>query len=374
MKKIAVFHPSNELYGADRIMVLATKAMATYQPIIYLPKNGPLTGFIKKEIPNAVVVILEEMPIISRAIFTPKGIFNTTKKYLKFRRYFANEMQVHQFKKIYVNTLACSFILPALRSFSVPIITHVHEILEHPKVAAKITAKLAFKYSHTVISVSQAVQNNLHLLSKKRKAKSIVVHNGIPAVELKMAPVNNSLSFYLFGRIKPEKGQWYLMEALKIIPKIELEGITFNLVGGTLAGKEQLKLDLENKIDSYGLKKHVHLKGFTADISESLAQADVCLIPSLMKDPFPTTVLEAMSVGKAIIATDTGGAKEAIKHNESGFIIPPNSPIAFAQIIRKLIRNRALIQKMGANAQGTFNENFTIEHFNDRWLNAVAMH
>ena len=38
MKKIAIFHPSNELYGADRIMVLAAKALKNYKAIIYLPK------------------------------------------------------------------------------------------------------------------------------------------------------------------------------------------------------------------------------------------------------------------------------------------------------------------------------------------------
>ena len=43
-----------------------------------------------------------------------------------------------------------------------------------------------------------------------------------------------------------------------------------------------------------------------------------------MKDPFPTTVLEAMSAGKAVIASDTGGAKEAIDDNETGFLITAN--------------------------------------------------
>lgn len=371
MKKIAVFHPSNELYGADRIMVLATKAFEAYKPIIYLPKDGPLSVFIKAELPDAEIKIVKDMPIICRAMFTPKGVIKSCKNYYKFRRFFKLEMTKHNFEKIYVNTLACSFILPMFRTFKIPIITHVHEILEHPRIAAKITAKLAFNYSQTVISVSQAVQDNLHILCKKRKAKSIVVHNGIPAMPVQVLPKKDTLSFYLFGRIKPEKGQWYLIEALKLIPKIDLDGIKFNLIGDTLEGKEQLKLDLEKQIEAYGLRKFVHLKGFTKDIGAELSQADVCLIPSLMKDPFPTTVLEAMSAGKAVIVTDTGGAKEAIKHNETGFIIPPNTPVVFAETIRRLIRDRVLIQKVGQNAKAAYNGNFTINHFNKRWIAAV---
>ena len=51
MKNLAVFHPSSELYGADRILVIALKAMPEFRPIIYLPSNGPLVNHIKNEIP-----------------------------------------------------------------------------------------------------------------------------------------------------------------------------------------------------------------------------------------------------------------------------------------------------------------------------------
>ncbi len=371
MKKIAIFHPSNELYGADRIMVLAVKALTEYEPTIYLLKHGPLTDLIKLELPHAEVKIFPDMPIISRALFSPKGIADTIRKYIKFKRFIKKEHQLTAFDKFYVNTLSCSILLPALKPLNATIITHVHEILENPKIAAKLTAKIAFKYSHTVISVSNAVQQNLHRLCKHRKAESSVVHNGIPSIKTSLQKRDNNLTFYLFGRIKPEKGQWYLIEALKLIPKNELKATKFYLVGGTLEGKEHLKSDLEHQIRHNGLDPFVTIKGFTTDISIDMSSADVCLVPSLMKDPFPTTVLEAMSAGKTVISTDTGGAKEAIKHNETGLLIPANQPQVFATAIRKLINDRDLISKMGLNAKQSFNTNFTITHFNARWKAAI---
>ncbi len=373
MKKIAVFHPSTELYGADRIMVLATKALIEYQAVIYLPSNGPLLDLIRTEIPTAEIKILEGMPIISRSLFTPKGALSTLNKYIKFRSFIKRECQIHNFEQIYINTLACSIILPAIKRLNVPVFTHVHEILEHPRIAAKLTAKLAFTYSDTVVSVSQAVQNNLHSQCKKRKASSIVVHNGIRPIEPKLTIKNKRLTFYLFGRIKPEKGQWYLLEALRHIPIKELNKIEVNLVGGTLKGKEYLRVDLEKKIHAYGLEHIVKIKEFTPDISLEMAKADICLVPSLMKDPFPTTVLEAMSAGKVVIATDTGGAKEAIIHKETGFIVPSDKPKVLAATIKKLIRNRVLIEYIGFNAKTAYKENFTIKHFNERWLAAVPV-
>ena len=372
MQKIAVFHPSAELYGADRIMVLSTKALARFKPVIYLPITGPLVDFIVKEIPEAEVKIIPFMPVISRAMFTPKGLYQVSKKYFQFRRYVRKEQNTHQFSRIYVNTLACSALLPALSALDTPIFTHVHEILERPRLVAKITAKLAFDYSHKVISVSNAVRQNLHELYAKRKKDSIVVHNGIYPIECSTKQPQKKLSFYLFGRIKPEKGQWYLLEALYYVPKIYLSQVEFNLVGGTLNGKGHLKEALISRINALGLQDHVQLKEFTSDISTEMSQADVCLVPSLMKDPFPTTVLEAMSAGKPVITTNTGGAKEVIKNTENGFIIPPDDPIKFADVIIELIRNPKMVQATGAKAKATFFENYTTEHFNKRWLNALA--
>ena len=57
---------------------------------------------------------------------------------------------------------------------------------------------------------------------------------------------------------------------------------------------------------------------------------DFALVPSNMPDPFPTTVLEAMSIGLPVIATNNGGAKEAIIDNVTGLLIDPDSPSQLA--------------------------------------------
>jgi glycosyltransferase involved in cell wall biosynthesis len=373
MKTIAVFHPSVELYGADRILVNALKVMDEYRPIIYLPKSGPLVTFIEQEIPYAKVVICEDLPIIYRAMFTPSGAVSFMKKYRRFSRFFSKENNYYNFEIAYVNTLACSFLLRILNQQKIKSFTHVHEILERPKIAAVITSKLAFRYSELVISVSRAVEQNLIGKRIIRKRKSVIVHNGILPIPDCKKQKSDKVNFYLFGRIKPEKGQWYLLDALANLPKEVLKKAKFNLVGGTLAGKEFLKTDLLTKIHELGLTDFVNLKGFTSDISGEMAKADVCLVPSLMKDPFPTTVLEAMSAGKAVITTNTGGAKEAILNGGMGFVIPPNRPDIFAQTIQKLILEPSLSTKVGQKAKSEFEKRFTMEQFRLRWTKMITM-
>jgi glycosyltransferase involved in cell wall biosynthesis len=99
-----------------------------------------------------------------------------------------------------------------------------------------------------------------------------------------------------------------------------------------------------------------------------MQKASICLVPSLMRDPFPTTVLEAMSAGKPVIATNHGGAAEVIVDGENGYLIPPNEPDQLAQVLMRAIENPSLIRQMGCAAKSTFDSQFTMEHFAANWM------
>jgi glycosyltransferase involved in cell wall biosynthesis len=125
--------------------------------------------------------------------------------------------------------------------------------------------------------------------------------------------------------------------------------------------------DLVDRIHEQGLVSTVRLYDFTNDISAHMAKADVCLIPSLMKDPFPTTVLEAMSANKVVITTNHGGAKEAIVDGESGFLINPNDPKQFAKTILHCIHEKNTLTQVGQKAKERYEQLYTQAHFFDKW-------
>lgn len=288
MKKVAVFHPSSELYGADRILVLALKALPqSVEKVVYLRVPGPLVEFMKKEVSNVEVVLVPELPIIYRKIFTPLGVLAFIGQLFGFFKFLKSEKKKHQFGSAYINTLSCSFILPLCSFLKIPNLVHVHEIIEKPKLVAKLTAWLALKFSDKVVAVSQAVKDNLVLNSSRLEEKTVVLHNGIPEVLCNQMPQREKLNFYLFGRLMPKKGQWYLLEALERIPKSILRNTQFTLMGGVLEGNEHLQDDLEEKIASLGMEELVKLKPFAPNIALAMEEADVCLVPSKMRDPFP---------------------------------------------------------------------------------------
>lgn len=372
MKTLAVFHPSSELYGADRIMVAALQATPDeMRKIVYLFSDGPLVKYIYQHVKNVEVVVNLKMPVIYRAIFTPIGIVKFGLSWLKFYRFMKKENKKYNFDLAYVNTLSCSLILPQLKFLKIKSFVHVHEIIDSPKIVGKVTARLSRKYADRVVCVSNAVLNGLKRYDKKINEKGEVLYNGIkPLVLREREKENEVLNFYLFGRIKPEKGQWFLAETIAKLSDLELEKAHFTIVGSPVKGQENMLEELKNELEKEGVLSYCSFVPFVDDISLEMTKADVCLVPSIMKDPFPTTVLEAMSVGKAVIATSHGGAKEALE--ETGVLIAPHDVSGFASSLRRLIKAPKDVADLGQKAKNRFYKKFTSEVFNENWNNFLV--
>jgi len=170
----------------------------------------------------------------------------------------------------------------------------------------------------------------------------------------------------------PEKGQWFLLDALNLLEKDITDKIKIHIYGDAPPTRAYLMRDLKEKILDLHLSDLIVLHGFDSDASSKIKDVDCCLIPSLMADPFPTTVLEAMRVGKVIITTSNGGAKEIILDGVNGFIIEPNDLNEFASTLRKVASlSKQQMNLMGEAARGTFLENYTVEKFQLRFNNVI---
>lgn len=159
-----------------------------------------------------------------------------------------------------------------------------------------------------------------------------------------------------------------MLEALNKIPEKILNNSRFVIVGGVLKGSEKYRTELIDQIETFNLQNNVIIKPFTKNISDEMSKADVCIVPSLMADPFPTTVLEAMSAGKPVIATANGGAKEAVIHGKTGFIVQRGDADALAKAITLLIKSPTKIKTMGMAGRIAFLKDFTLKAFEKRWF------
>jgi glycosyltransferase involved in cell wall biosynthesis len=375
-RNIVAVHPSAELYGADRILAECLASIPRADITLIIPREGPLIAYLAGRLPNINVVVDRRLPIVFRKLLSIRGSLHFMRNIIYFGmrlRTLNKQLPIHL---LYVSTTQTFAVSLLARMFRVPCIVHVHEIIEHPAIVFEVTSNVIARCASRVICVSNAVRQNLmrSRTALARADKFVVVHNGIDGfygmarstTEIR----EKKIVFSLFGRIKPEKGQWLLIEALRLLSPHELGRIEVNIVGSALAGSEYLERDLLNRIRGAHLADVVSVLPFREDISDILRASDVCLVPSIMQDPFPTTVLEAMSAGKLIIAAAQGGIVEMLTHEVDGLLIQPGSAESLASCISLVLNRIELIEALGVAAQRKFQEMFTAMQFRNRFCTA----
>jgi glycosyltransferase involved in cell wall biosynthesis len=95
-------------------------------------------------------------------------------------------------------------------------------------------------------------------------------------------------------------------------------------------------------------------------------QAAAVVVLTSVSEAFPYSVLEAMSCGKAVVATDVGGVREALETN--GALVPPRDPAALAKEVRRLLEDPAERARLGERARAAVIERFRVDHTIARYL------
>lgn len=359
--KILFVHPSVELYGADKILLYILEILNKNQHelTVLLPKNGVLVEHIKNISSNIQVIINNDLPIVhSKLKF--KEYLELPKKVFFIQKLFPKK----SFDLVYCNTLATTLLLYTRWSKKHTI--HIHEIIEK-RILNFIFSLLICLRTKKVICVSKKVKDNLYF-----STPYTIIHNGIPDISKDSIPnrISDMVNFVLPGRFMPKKGQWFLLDALQLLPKTYLKQIRVALYGSAPPNRPQLQINLRDEICKRNLNDIVIIKPFTSDISEIYTSADVILVPSLMADPFPTTVLEALMFSKPIICTNNGGAIE-ILDDKYAKIIHPNNKEEFAESLMFFIDKKEKIYEMGKEARKKYEAYLTMQEFSDRFTSFI---
>ena len=114
-----------------------------------------------------------------------------------------------------------------------------------------------------------------------------------------------------------------------------------------------------------GLDGVVELGAEAPNVVTAYQEADVVVLTSI-SEAFPYSVLEAMSCGKAVVATDVGGVREALETN--GVLVPPRDPESLAVEVRRLLDDPALRMRLGTRARATVMGTFRTDHSIARYL------
>jgi len=215
-----------------------------------------------------------------------------------------------------------------------------------------------WKHKVTLTNLTDGIITNSRTISEAYKqygwfpANFVkVIYNGLDIPE-KVEPYDFASRFpgkkiiYSAGRLSGQKGFNYLIDAAAILKK-ERSDLLF-----AISGDGKLENELNSQIRQKELDDTVALMGFSADIYPMLKGCDLFVLASLFEG-MPNVVMEAMAMGKAVIATDVNGARELMGTNESGrecntgIIIPPKNPQAIADAIRSIIDSPEALVTLG---------------------------
>ncbi len=172
----------------------------------------------------------------------------------------------------------------------------------------------------------------------------------------------------VFGRLQRWKGQDVFVEAAARVVR-ERPNCRFAVVGGSVFGLEpEFADELRARVQALGIGERIVFTGFRTDVPRLMAACDVVCHTSRGAEPFGLVLIEAMGLGRPVIATRGGGPSEIIDSDEVGVLVPSEDATALANAIVSLIDDPARRLRIGVCAAARVRERFTIDHMADNLI------
>jgi glycosyltransferase involved in cell wall biosynthesis len=235
----------------------------------------------------------------------------------------------------------------------------------------------AFRLADKIVANAEAVKQFLVDTNGVAGEKITIIHNGLDLARLTPAPnLKREELLREFGLPLAEKTQivtivanlksdvknhrMFLKAAQKVCEKIE--NVAF-----VLAGEGELIEPLRSFAVDLNIGKDVFFIGGCAKVGELLSISDICVLSS-KSEGFSNSILEYMSAAKPVVATNVGGASEAIVEGETGFLVASDDDRAMADRLIELLRNPEKAIEMGKKGRMIVEKSFSLEAQTEKTL------
>lgn len=323
-----------------------------FTPVVLSFTDGPMIDRLK------------EMNVECHVIHTEKPF--DIRKWNEVRRW----IKENQVDIVHAHgTRANSNILWAARSLKLPVIYTVHGWSFHPdqNPVVRRVRIMGEKYltSKTDLNISVSVSNQQSGKNYMPSFRSIVVNNGIdqkkfnPGRSFKNVreELGISVNKILVGFVARFTAHKQPLSLIRAFAAAAEKNPDLHLLMVGEGDEKQQAIELIAKL---GLENKITLQPFRQDVPDLLSAIDIFVLPSLWEG-LPIGLLEAMAMGKAIIATNVDGTSEIIKNEENGMMVEPmNLHEELVTSLLKLGNDGTLRKKFGEAAIRTVSERFNV--------------
>jgi D-inositol-3-phosphate glycosyltransferase len=168
----------------------------------------------------------------------------------------------------------------------------------------------------------------------------------------------------VLGRIDPQKGQEEFIRAIPILLKHE-SNLHFVIAGNETEGQHGFKKKLRDLSIELGVSGKIQFLPFTDAVPELMSALDIFVLPS-HTETFGFVLVEALSMGKVIVATNSGGVPEIITDGSTGILVPPRDGQALADALLRLLKDQHLRTSFSLEARATALKRFDISRCVDQ--------
>lgn len=172
-----------------------------------------------------------------------------------------------------------------------------------------------------------------------------------PAETPRPIPERPTLTF--IGRIAPNKGHEYFVEALGRLPG-DVQGV---MVGSITDASEAMLLELAARHGCQG-RLTLHRWATRAEVQAILDQTSVFVFPSLWPETLGIVGIEAMARGVPVVASDLGGVPQWLDDGQTGYRVPPKDAAAIAAAVERLISDPERLHRFGERGIAAIRDHF----------------
>lgn len=242
----------------------------------------------------------------------------------------------------------------------------------------KRAERMAFRMAHRVVANSEAVRRQLISEGVRRK-KVVTLYNGLDLERLDLpTDLKREDALARFGL--PGERRFVtivanLNHAVKDHPTfLRAAAQVHRLIPDAafiIAGEGELKPSLHQLAQQLGIDRHVFFLGRCDQVAELLFASDVCVLSSTAEG-FSNAILEYMAAARPVVATDVGGAREAIVDGETGYLVAAGNDQEMAERIAQLLREPGRAHQMGQRGKQRVLDEFSTSRQLDNTLRLYA--
>lgn len=175
--------------------------------------------------------------------------------------------------------------------------------------------------------------------------------------------------FLLVARLLADKGVRQYAEAAKQIKQQHPE-VVFQLAGDIDSNPDTIT---QQELDTWVGEGSLEHLGWLNDVRPALAESSVFVLPSYYREGTPRSILEAMSMGRAVITTDAPGCRETVIDGDNGYLIPVKDVDALVKAMQHFIDRPVLVQTMGRRSHEIAKNKYDVHKVNAVMLEAMGI-